>query len=306
MIEKDYKFKDCSICNMCHESNFQIMGKRLNSRQGIFPRNKVGVTTTVLKCLNCGLIFSNPMPIPKSIQDHYGIPPELYWDKDTHRTNVESSYELINKFISLSSNNIESLDRKKTALDIGSGLGYFMRALENHNISAFGIEPSNEFYRAALKINKLDAYKFKCDTVENADYPLDFFDFISFGAVFEHLYDPSLALNKALGWAKAGALIHLELPNSNWLSYKIINTLYKLQGLDYTPHLSPMHSPFHLYEFNKKCFQNHYLNDKFKIIFCKIYPQSTWLPNFFNPILIPIMKYTGTGNVLEIWLEKTF
>src|SRR5688572_21920223 len=79
-----YTFNYISNCNMCGSStdNHKILGKRLNRSQGKHPTNKIGITTTICKCNVCGLIYSNPQPIPFDLQDHYGIPPEEYWNKD--------------------------------------------------------------------------------------------------------------------------------------------------------------------------------------------------------------------------------
>ena len=75
-----YTFLPIENCNMCgaNESRFKILGKRLNQSQGMRPCRKFGITTTIVKCKNCGLIFSNPQPIPPSIKDHYELPAEQY------------------------------------------------------------------------------------------------------------------------------------------------------------------------------------------------------------------------------------
>ena len=76
-----YKFNYIENCNMCGSptDKHKILGKRLNKSQGKNPKNKIGISTTICKCNVCGLIYSNPQPIPFNIQNHYGIPPEDYW-----------------------------------------------------------------------------------------------------------------------------------------------------------------------------------------------------------------------------------
>ncbi len=69
-----YKIEKCFFCNTTSE-NFKILGKRLNASQGRNPSQKTGITTTIVKCKKCGLIFPNPIPIPISLQDHYGVSP---------------------------------------------------------------------------------------------------------------------------------------------------------------------------------------------------------------------------------------
>ncbi|RLD55870.1 MAG: class I SAM-dependent methyltransferase, partial [Bacteroidetes bacterium] len=57
---KQYYFKEIKNCEMCGDetSKHKILGKRLNTSQGLNPKNKTGISITVQKCSNCGLIYS--------------------------------------------------------------------------------------------------------------------------------------------------------------------------------------------------------------------------------------------------------
>jgi hypothetical protein len=48
--------------------------------------------------------------------------------------------------------------------------------------------------------------------VEDAKLPAEHFDFISFGAVLEHLQSPCQAIERAIGWLKPGGIIQAEVP----------------------------------------------------------------------------------------------
>src|SRR6188474_3996715 len=76
-----YSFVAVAQCNMCGApaSDHRVLGKRLNAPQGMRPKRKKGITTTVVKCGACGLVFADPQPVPVDLQDHYGVPPESYW-----------------------------------------------------------------------------------------------------------------------------------------------------------------------------------------------------------------------------------
>jgi len=66
-----YSFNDIQNCNMCGADsiNFKIMGQRLNQSQGMDSRKKTSISVSVMKCTNCGLVFSNPQPLPISIYE---------------------------------------------------------------------------------------------------------------------------------------------------------------------------------------------------------------------------------------------
>lgn len=76
-----YRFDEVPLCNMCRRESTKnkVLGLRLNSSQGLSPNSKTGVAVSVVRCLGCGLIYSSPLPVPFTIQDHYGIPADDYW-----------------------------------------------------------------------------------------------------------------------------------------------------------------------------------------------------------------------------------
>ena len=152
---------------------------------------------------------------------------------------------------------------------------------------------------------KIEKAKIKNCSLEEFDFQNNSFDFITFGAVLEHLYDPSDSLKKAIDLLKPKGLIQVEVPSSSWLSGKIINMNYKIRGLDYVSNISPMHSPFHIYEFGLKSFLRNGEKNGYELAHYKYFVCSTYLPKFLDPILKPIMKLTNTGMQLEVWLRKT-
>ncbi len=296
-----YYFNAVDNCNMCESAtgSHKILGRRLNQSQGRRPKNKLGISTTIVKCSNCGLIYSNPQPVPFDLQDHYGIPPEEYWDKNYFK--IDDNYflweiERVKKLI----------DFKKgmRSLDIGAGLGKAMIALEKAGFDTYGFEASKQFHERAITKMSISPDKLKLGMMENVEYPENYFDFISFGAVLEHLYNPSDSILKAMKWLKPSGVIHIEVPSSDWLISKIINLFYKLNRTDYVTNLSPMHDPFHLYEFGLKSFQEHAKKYEYLIAFYEYYVCQTNMPKIADYVLKPYMKRTNKGMQLCVWLRK--
>lgn len=299
--ELKYRFKYISNCNMCGAAiaNHKVLGKRLNQSQGKNPKNKTGITTTVCKCTSCDLIYSNPQPIPFDIQDHYGLPPEEYWNKEYFVINENYFKEEIVKLKKL----IAFKDGMKS-LDIGAGLGKQMIALSNAGFDAYGFEPSKPFFDRALSQMNINPEKLKLGMIEEMDYPENYFDFISFGAVLEHLYDPSDSIKKAMLWLKPKGIIHIEIPSSDWLINKIINLYYKLRLTDYVGNISPMHEPFHLHEFSLNSFKLNAEINNYDIALYEYYVCETYMPKLADYVLKPYMKLTNTGMQLCVWLQK--
>lgn len=250
-MERTYIFKSSETCNVCSTPTVEnrLLGQRLNCSQGFHPKRRSGVSVTVYRCKNCDLIYPDPLPLPENIGDHYNIDPNEYWKEGYFRPNtnyLKGQLDQVDKLI--------GINPGLKALDIGAGAGKAMVAMNNRGFETYGIEPSASFRKLAIEKNGIEEHKIQFSSIEDAHFENDSFDFISFGAVFEHLADPSNALEKASKWIKPGGLIHIEVPSSNWLMSTIMNTYFTIRGTNYVTNLSPMHSPYHLYEFSVKTF----------------------------------------------------
>lgn len=297
-----YRFYPVSHCNMCgSDTSFhKIVGHRLNQSQGLSPKKKHGITVTVKKCRKCGLIFSDPMPVPDSIQSHYGIPPESFWDEsyfvwqeDYFATELSALKQLM------------PIEKGMKSLDVGAGLGKCMISLEKAGFDAYGIEASTPFFERAVQKMHISKERLQFGMLEEVNYPENFFDFITFGAVLEHLYDPAGSIDRALKWLKPGGIIHIEVPSSRYFIARLINAYYRLRGTQYVVNISPMHSPFHLYEFELRSFTELQKRMNFEIVRHDYFVCSImFFPGFTKPILSAYMKMTNTGLALVIWLKK--
>ncbi|MBR9998753.1 MAG: class I SAM-dependent methyltransferase [Cyclobacteriaceae bacterium] len=286
---------------MCgsNSSNFQLLGKRLNRSQGFYPNKMSGITVSVCKCKKCGLIFSNPLPIPESFMDHYGLPPGEYWQEeyfdvqpDYFSGEIDWLKQLINS------------GHGTKALDVGAGIGKCMRVLERNGFDVYGLEPSEPFYNMAVGQMKIDPGHIYPTSIEEADLPENFFSFITFGAVLEHLNDPAGAIERSLQWLKKDGIIHIEVPSSRWLISRLINRFYKIRGLDYSGNLSPMHPPFHLYEFSIESFEENSKKLNYSIADYGYYVGKTYMPGIIDFFIKPYMKWTNSGMQLVVWLKK--
>ncbi len=301
MKEITYSFKEAEKCCFCgaEKQAFKVLGKRMNVPQGYSPNKKIGISTTIIKCKNCGLIFSNPMPIPEKISDHYGIPAEDYWKPEYFIIPEGYSHNLIQW--------LEKLYPPKEntkILDIGAGIGKLMVAFQRNNYDVYGLEPSEPFYKKAIEKTGISSEKLILTTIEDYEFEPEQFDVIILAAVLEHLYYPNDVIKKLMVGLKPGGLIFIEVPHSKWLISRILNAFYKIKGLDYVTNLSPMHSPFHLFEFSLQSFEQNAKINNYEILDYTYYVCDTFMPKILNPLLIPFMKYTKTGMELAIWLRK--
>ena len=296
-----YLFKEITECEMClsNTKDDKVLGQRLNKSQGLRPKNKTGISVSIKKCKNCGLIYSNPQPRPFDIQDHYGVPTEDYFQPnyfDWDKSHFFNEIKIVKKLL--------FFEKGMNALDIGCGVGKNMKSLEEADFKVSGVESSESFYKKALSHMAIKEDQIKLGMVEEIEYT-EKFDFITFGAVFEHLYHPAKVLEQVSNWLNKDGIVHIQVPFSRDFTAKVINVYYRLIGSNYVTNLSPMHPPYHLYEFDLDSFKLMSKRLGFKIEYYEIGVGSIYFfPNILKPLVRWYKNKTNTGNVLTIYLRK--
>jgi 2-polyprenyl-3-methyl-5-hydroxy-6-metoxy-1,4-benzoquinol methylase len=302
--KSEYELRIIESCNMCGSpaASHRVLGRRLNTRQGFRPQRRVGIATTVARCTDCGLIYSNPMPVPKSIHQHYGTPPESYWKPEYFVVDPAYFRLQIEKFAVLYGKPIAGAGLK--ALDVGAGIGKGMISLTKAGFDSYGLEPSEPFRDRAINGMGIPPDRLELASVEVAQFDADTFDFINMNAVVEHLYDPAAMIKRALYWLKPGGLIYIEVPSSAYLVSHMMRWFYRLTGSDYVINLCPMHSPYHLYEFTARSFHQHAKANVYKVVHHEILEFKSYLPGPIGSTMSALMKATDTGMQVGVWLTK--
>lgn len=295
-----YRFQTVLRCTMCltDTQSARVLGMRLNRSQQRHPQCLTGAAVTVCRCSRCGLVFANPMPVPASFDDHYDRAASDYWPSEYFRDEPDYFSAQLKTLSQLTTG-------RGVALDIGAGLGKGMKALERFGFKVYGLEPAPQFHRLAIDRMGIAEDRLQQAAVESAAYPDASFDFITFGAVLEHLQQPGEAITRAVGWLKPGGLMHLEVPNAGWLVARLINSFYRLQGTRFVTNLSPMHPPFHLYEFTARSFEELAQRLGLKLLQTKIEVCEIFhLPSIMHPLLRLAMSLSKTGMQMTIWVQK--
>ena len=302
-MERKYTFIDIETCEMCRApaSEHRMMGMRLNRSQGRAPRYKPGIAVGVMKCRRCGLIFPNPLPIPANISDHYDLEPEQYW--------IPGYFEVDPTYFAgqvATAKRLVGYRPGMKALDVGAGLGKAMKALEAGGFDTYGIEASTSFRDFAISRMGIGPDRIRNAKVEEVEFGPEF-DFITFGAVLEHLYHPAEAIERALSWLAPGGVIQIEVPSTRALLAPLLNLYYRLAGTNYVTHISPMHAPFHLYEFALESFQAHGERAGYRIVEHEFHENGVYflpIPRIFHRPLSSWMRRTDRGMQLTVWLGK--
>jgi 2-polyprenyl-3-methyl-5-hydroxy-6-metoxy-1,4-benzoquinol methylase len=299
----DYIFKNIKKCNMCGSATSKhiLLGQRLDKRQGINPKNKTGISVSVMKCNICGLVYNQPMPIPGNIWNHYDIDINDYWDNPSQLYSKDYFCSQLNTFKQLYGN---VHLKKMKALDVGSGLGQTVVALDRAGFEALGIEPSPSFYDKALQYSRLSAESFINVSLEEHTLPDKEYDLITCPNVIEHLSDPGGSILKCLDSLKKGGLLYICVPSSRWVKTAMINLFYKVTASGYVTNTSPMHPPFHLYEFTKKSFIQHAKQNDYRIEIIEIKPDPLVRIPVVKKVFEVLTNFLDNGLQMDIWIRK--
>ena len=172
----------------------------------------------IVKCLNCELVFTNPIfdeehytKIYKS-SDYQNVVKEL--GEESHNYRVKrfgmERVEAIKRFVR-STNKIK-------VLDVGCSTGFFVEAAKNNNWEAKGIDLNP----SAIKFGRKRGLDL--EQKELKDLPTNFkYDVITLFDVLEHLVDPSNIIENIKKYLSNEGIISLYVPNYDSASRYLMN-----------------------------------------------------------------------------------
>lgn len=184
---------------------------------------------TIVKCLECGLVFVKERLSAEDLLAHYEA------DKDnptyTEQANVTNLDYYYNRLRSL----IESRLKPGRLLDIGCSAGYFLDTMSGWD--CYGIEiPSTWADVARTKYGE----RIHVGGLEDAKFPEEHFDVITFQDVLDHLPNPFAYLQTCNRLLRPGGLVVIKVHNISCLFARLWGRRFYA--------LVP---PYHLFYFNE-------------------------------------------------------
>ncbi len=178
----EYNLKKIT-CNLCGNKDYVFM-YRIDTKKSHFD---------VVRCSKCRLVYVNPQPSSKEIENMYdkdyfhGHGFDEGIDYALSLKNREVWYPVFNSRL----DNIERYVRKSNILDIGCGFGEFMMMAKKRGWKAKGIELSKYASGVAKKLD-LDVFN---GSIEKAKFK-EKFSVLTMFEVVEHLPDPLKTLKE--------------------------------------------------------------------------------------------------------------
>ena len=184
-------------CALCGSRDAQpVLEKRIDGPGAALP-------FLLWRCAACGLVRTEPQLAPRELEAYYA---EEYWggieaaDSNWIRRDQRYRTGFLCRFRG-----------EGSVLDVGCGLGFFLRALDPKRWDRYGIEPMPFPYREA-------AHSLGADRVLNteliaAGLPSGKFDVVTFWDSLEHLPNPRAVLQEVRRLLRPGGIILIGLPN---------------------------------------------------------------------------------------------
>lgn len=239
-----YDFKDVS-CNICKTNDTVYLGRR----ESLFIRQRLLEKTgdyshsslKIFKCLRCGLIYPNPMPVPNEAQLQKNfIDPDNYFPTESNEKRLLFYKKLLSR--------IERVNgRKGRLLDIGCGRGELVYMAGKAGWDAEGIDTSISFVNFAK-----DHFGIKANVgkLEDMNFQRESFDVVCLASVLQHVLDPVSLLRDVNRILKKGGLLYMENINNNALIYSLGDLYYRFLGQEKTTCLSPTFPSYQIYGFS--------------------------------------------------------
>jgi 2-polyprenyl-3-methyl-5-hydroxy-6-metoxy-1,4-benzoquinol methylase len=174
----------------------------------------------LVRCKNCGLVFSREIPSTDELRKYYDEYPT--YETISHLT-IKRYNEILDK--------LEKYRSTNNLLETGCGFGYFLDEARKRNWNVYGTEFSRKTIMACEKKNiiigeSVEAITIKCKNKFDAVVSIE---------VIEHLTDPNEEVKKYSEAIREGGVIYITTPNFNSLSRRILGTNWNV--LIYPEHL---------------------------------------------------------------------
>jgi 2-polyprenyl-3-methyl-5-hydroxy-6-metoxy-1,4-benzoquinol methylase len=191
----------------------------------------------VVQCLNCDLTYiANPMTSQEA-KEYYE---QEYYEREyysgTKGTASNSCDATGEQFrIKEANDQLDQIGSIDSLLDVGCGMGFFVKAASERGIKATGIDISQNAVDYGQNHN-LDLRQ--GDLLYLNDFAKESFDVITFWASIEHLYKPKETLQKANSLLKPNGLIVLETGNFDSYLAKLSKSKWRLIKPDHNFYFS--------------------------------------------------------------------
>jgi 2-polyprenyl-3-methyl-5-hydroxy-6-metoxy-1,4-benzoquinol methylase len=306
-------------CEICMKENFEPLYEGEDKNLGIAKKFKLD------RCKNCKIIFLNPQPSFKDLEEHYSS--EKYYSlrgiKTKENKKIKQRLFLYGLYFGQGRSNFIKkilfspikflirgieIEKDKKLLDVGCGSGQFLYEMKQFGMRVEGVEPGNFDEKIAkengIKILKGDLLKIK--------YPKESFDIITLNHVLEHVDKPNEIISEINRLLKSKGKLIVGVPNSKSLAHFIFKKNWHQLDI-----------PRHLFNFSdknlKQLLEKHFKINKIRYnsrpnqfvtslyFLLGIKKRQGVVNKILDVLFLPLTWLVNSlkiGDQIEVWCEK--
>lgn len=193
----------------------------------------------VVCCGGCGLVYVTPQPDTTSLSTHYHQ--EDYYRAWAQRQKAQRLRLWQRRF-----RDTQSFCKSGKLLDVGCGLGTFVKIAKDNGFDATGTEVSDFAVKYAYEEYGISIIP---GALEAARFPDDCFDVVTMWHVLEHLPSPRATLTEVHRILKKGGMLAVAVPNVNDHIFRLAYRLARRRKLKL---FSINDKELHLYHFSDR------------------------------------------------------
>ncbi|MBI5003354.1 class I SAM-dependent methyltransferase [Candidatus Woesearchaeota archaeon] len=226
--EKEQKIEEEHIpCNLCGQNNYNIIYEKIDTPLEIPLTDKFsaakGILSTdqIVKCRNCGLVYTNPRIKSTIIIDSCSQgDDEVYVSQEEGRKKTfQEGIDWIKKVTQKKESDKETSNEKKKILDVGCAAGFFLAVAKESDFDPYGSELNA--WLAEYGRKKFNLENVKAGTLEDAKWKDNFFDHVTMWDVLEHVPDPMKTLKEINRITKNNGYIIISYPDYSSIFAKL-------------------------------------------------------------------------------------
>ncbi|MBN1797991.1 MAG: class I SAM-dependent methyltransferase [Spirochaetales bacterium] len=221
------------VCNVCGSGSAKTY---LQAKEYLY-----------VKCRICGLIYQNPQPVLKDIENRYNG--DYFRYEYTNEDNFFNLMLLGLKDVGLNPAKLKRW-KPKLFLDIGCATGKLLFYMKELGWQVQGVEICKESAEYGMKKRKVPIFP---GTLDQAQFAEESFSLIHFSHLIEHVADPRALLQEVRRILKPDGMAVITTPNSHGFQARLLKTHWRSAIAD------------HLFLFSKKTLSRLLESMQFKI-----------------------------------------
>ena len=210
-------------CPLCEGENYEQIYEARDRHYGISG------AYCVVRCATCSLVFLNPMLSDQELAVLY---PTDYYAYQDHFS--RSGWKELAKAILHC--RVGTLDPKFPApgrlLDLGCGSGWFLSGMRDKGWETYGVEISSAAAELSRKQAGLNVFS---GTIQQAQFPPEFFDYIRSNHSFEHISSPVNTLQEIHRVLRPKGKLLIGVPNIDSLNARLFGQYWWYLGAPVHP-----------------------------------------------------------------------